>query len=64
MPLPARPLLIPEPTIPAHGEETQVPDPRAALSPSQQVEQRVTRLLANAPVFVSQMQRQLNRGAR
>lgn len=62
MPLPVRP--IPEPTAPAPAEETEVADARAAVSPSQQVEQRVIRLLANAPAFVSQMQRQMNRGAR
>jgi hypothetical protein len=46
------------------AKETQVADARAALSPSQQVEQRVIRLLANSTVLVSQMQRQMNRGAR
>jgi len=54
------------PTIPASAdaEETQVADDRAALSPSQQVEQRVIRLLGDSAVLVSQMQRQMNRGAR
>jgi len=41
-----------------------VADDRAALSPSQQVEQRVIRLLGDSAVLVSQMQRQMNRGAR
>jgi hypothetical protein len=62
MPLPVRP--ISEPTAPASAEETEVADTRATVSPSQQVEQRVIRLLASAPAFVSQMQRQMNRGAR
>lgn len=66
MPVPAPVPRTPEPTTPApaHGEETEVADVRAGLSPSQQVERRVIRLLANAPVLVSQMQRQMNRGAR
>ena len=63
---PAPLLRIPGLAIPAaaDAEETQVADARAALSPSQQVEQRVLRLLADSPALVSQMQRQMNRGAR
>jgi hypothetical protein len=64
VPTPALRTLGPATSAPTHGEETEVVDVRAGLSPSQQVERRVIRLLANAPVLVSQMQRQMNRGAR
>jgi len=66
VPAPAPVPRTPGPAIPAPApaEETEVVDVRAALSPSQQVEGRVIRLLANAPVLVSQMQRQMNRRAR
>jgi hypothetical protein len=66
VPTPSSELRILGPTVPAsvESEETQVADDRAALSPSQQVEQRVIRLLGDSAVLVSQMQRQMNRGAR
>jgi hypothetical protein len=54
----------PDAPAPTPEEETEVADARGELSPSQQVEQRVNRLLADTPAFVSQMQRQMNRGAR
>jgi hypothetical protein len=66
MPVPAPMLLMLEPAVaaPADVEETEVADPRGALSPSQQIELRLTHLRAAAPTFVSQMQRQLNRRTR
>ena len=64
VPTPALRTLGPAIPAPAPAEETEVADVRGELSPSQQVERRVIRLLANAPVLVSQMQRQMNRGAR
>ena len=45
-------------------EETEVADPRGALRPSQHIEQRVIRVLATAPSFVSQMQHHVKRGSR
>ena len=63
-PTPLPRILGPASPAPVDAKETQVADARAALSPSQKVEQRVIRLLANSTVLVSQMQRQMNRGAR
>lgn len=47
-----------------HGEETLVADARAALSPSQMVEQRLIGILKASPLMLSQMQRRLKPGPR
>ena len=47
-----------------HGEETLVADARAALSPSQMVEQRLMGILKASPLMLSQMQRRLKPGPR
>ena len=43
----------------SNDEETLVVDGRAAVSPSQQVEQRLMTRLKATPVLMSQMQRRL-----
>jgi hypothetical protein len=45
-------------------EETLVADSRAALSPSQCVEQRLIGMLRASPLMVSQVQRRLKPGPR
>jgi hypothetical protein len=51
--------------VPARNEEeTLVADDRAALAPSQIVEQRLIDLLRTSPLLVSQLQRQLKPGPR
>ena len=46
------------------SEETLVADSRAALSPSQLVEQRLIGMLKDSPVMVSHVQRRLKPGPR
>lgn len=46
------------------NEETLVADSRAALSPSQMVEQRLIGMLRGSPLLVSHMQRRLKPGPR
>lgn len=45
-------------------EETLVADSRAALSPSQMVEQRLIGMLKGSPLLVSHVQRRLKPGPR
>lgn len=45
-------------------EETLVADSRGALTPSQQVEQKLIGMLKASPLLVSHMQRRLTRGPR
>ena len=45
-------------------EETLVADSRAALSPSQLVEQRLIGMLKDSPLMVSHVQRRLKPGPR
>ena len=45
-------------------EETLVADDRAALSPSQLVEQRLIGMLKDSPLMVSHVQRRLKPGPR
>ncbi|WP_162672505.1 hypothetical protein [Gemmata massiliana] len=45
-------------------EETLVADDRAALSPSQMVEQRLISMLKSSPLLVSHVQRRLKPGHR
>jgi hypothetical protein len=47
-----------------HPEETLVADSRAALTPSQYVEQRLIGMLRASPLMVSQVQRRLKPGPR
>ena len=47
-----------------NGEETLVADSRAALTPSQMVEQKLIGRLNASPLLVSQMQRRLKPGPR
>jgi hypothetical protein len=51
-------------TVNRNEEETLVADDRAALTPSQIVEQRLIDQLRASPVLVSQMQRRLKPGPR
>jgi hypothetical protein len=46
------------------GEETLVIDGRAALTPSQQVEQKLIGRLKTSPLLISQVQRRLKPGPR
>jgi len=46
------------------GEETLVIDSRAALTPSQQVEQKLIGRLKASPLLISQVQRRLKPGPR
>jgi hypothetical protein len=46
------------------NEETLVADSRAALTPSQHVEQKLIGMLKASPLLVSQMQRRLKPGPR
>lgn len=48
----------------SNGEETLVADHRAALTPSQQVEQKLIGMLKASPLMVSQVQRRLKPGVR
>ena len=50
--------------IPRTEEETLVADDRAALTPSQHVEQKLIGILNSSPLMVSQMQRRLRPGPR
>jgi hypothetical protein len=50
------------PTEPGPGDETLVPDHRAALSPSEHVERRLIDLLKSSPLMVSQIHRRLKPG--
>ena len=47
-----------------NDEETLVADSRAALSPSQMVEQKLISMLKDSQVLVSQVQRRLKPGPR
>jgi hypothetical protein len=47
-----------------NDEETLVADDRAALTPSQQVEQKLIGILKASPLLVSQVQRRLKPGPR
>jgi len=47
-----------------NDEETLVADSRAALTPSQQVEQKLIGRLKTSPLLMSQMQRRLKPGSR
>ena len=47
-----------------YQEETLVADDRAALTPSQHVEQKLIRILRASPLLVSQVQRRLKPGPR
>lgn len=47
-----------------NDEETLVADSRAALSPSQLVEQRLIGMLKGSPLLVSHVQRRLKPGPR
>lgn len=51
-------------SIPRDDEETLVADGRAAISPSQHVEQKLIGMLKTSPVLVSQIQRRLRPGPR
>jgi hypothetical protein len=53
-----------EPTADRPAEETLVADARAALTPSQHVEQRLLGMLKASPVLVSHVQRQMRPGPR
>lgn len=46
------------------AEETLVADDRAALTPSQRVEQKLIGRLKDSPLLISQIQRQLKPGPR
>ena len=50
--------------LPRTEEETLVADDRDALTPSQQVEQKLIDMLKASPLLVSQVQRRLRPGPR
>ena len=50
--------------LPRSEEETLIADDRGALTPSQQVEQKLIGMLKESPLLVSQVQRRLRPGPR
>lgn len=56
--------VVGEAVLTRSDEETLVVDDRAALTPSQMVEQKLIGRLRMSPVMISQVQRQLRPGPR
>jgi hypothetical protein len=59
-----RPSPVSDVTTSRNDEETLVVDGRAALTPSQVVEQKLIDILSSSPLLVSQVQRRMKPGCR